>query len=398
MSTVARKPAAANPTAVEPNELIARNELALLSASSDAISGRMLSQAGSKNWRTVAARKSSPYIATMPPSLPSRSKAIGIMRTKRPRRRSDASRIRLRSKRSTKTPANSPTNRVGSAATMSTRPTLSAEPVSLKTRMPAARSVSDEPMVETSCADHIRLKSRLRKMANIGPESTGQWRPESVPRGTPAEKYSLAREQPALQLETCRAPAPRAAAVATEGAVAGDDAMARDHEPDRASPDGTADGPSRPRPIDHPRDLPIARGDSGWNPTDRLEDAAVPRRPIRDVDGERLQAREVAGDERPQGRRRRLEVRRGSRPPFGARRRGLLPHCDRRDMEPPLQLPREQVRRGEVVERGDAALGRGKGDRPPRRRDRRGANDLCHRRQGTAPRVGARAAVYSGGV
>src|SRR5215218_6530982 len=31
--------------------------------------------------------------------------------------------------------------------------------------MPAARSVSEEPAVETSCATHIRAKSRLRNTA-----------------------------------------------------------------------------------------------------------------------------------------------------------------------------------------------------------------------------------------
>ena len=33
--------------------------------------------------------------------------------------------------------------------------------------MPAARSVSADPMVETSWADHIRLKFRFLKMRNI---------------------------------------------------------------------------------------------------------------------------------------------------------------------------------------------------------------------------------------
>jgi hypothetical protein len=56
MSTLDRKPARAKPTAVEPNELIDRNEFAEASSSSDAISGMMLSQAGSKNCRTIAAK------------------------------------------------------------------------------------------------------------------------------------------------------------------------------------------------------------------------------------------------------------------------------------------------------------------------------------------------------
>ena len=66
--------------------------------------------------------------------------------------RSDAIMIFLRLYRSTKTPASSPTTRLGIAVTISVRPTASADPVSRKTKMPAARSVSDEPTVETSWA------------------------------------------------------------------------------------------------------------------------------------------------------------------------------------------------------------------------------------------------------
>src|SRR5262245_785714 len=216
MFTVDRKPASAKPTAVEPNELIARNELALLSSSSEAISGRTLSQAGSKNCRTVAERRSRPYIAHMPLSFPRASKASGIRTTIPARSRSDASRIFFRSNRSTNTPANRPTKRVGIAATMRTRPTWSAEPVRFQTRMPAARSVSDEPMVETSCASHIRLKSRLRKMANIVGESIDRRSGDSVflayDRG-PGDLDALAGEQLALEGQAGLPPAPPAAAV-----------------------------------------------------------------------------------------------------------------------------------------------------------------------------------------
>ena len=49
---------------------------------------------------------------------------------------------------------------------MSIKPTLRAEPVRRKMRIEAASEVSALPIVEISCADHIRLKLRLRKMAN----------------------------------------------------------------------------------------------------------------------------------------------------------------------------------------------------------------------------------------
>jgi len=41
---------------------------------------------------------------------------------------------------------------VGEGAPPGGKPTASADPVFSKMRMPAARSVSDEPIVETSCA------------------------------------------------------------------------------------------------------------------------------------------------------------------------------------------------------------------------------------------------------
>ena len=153
--------------AVEPNELIDRKEFAEVSSSSDAISGRTLSQAGSKNVRTVAARNRRTYITSIPVSLPNVVKPIGIRSTRMPRSRSEASRIRFRLNRSTKTPAKRPTKSVGRAVTISTRPTFNAEPVSRNTRMPAARSVSAEPIVETSWASQSSEKSRFRKMANI---------------------------------------------------------------------------------------------------------------------------------------------------------------------------------------------------------------------------------------
>src|SRR3954447_2909379 len=53
-NTDARRPAPANPIAVEPNDAIWRNELAAASSSSVARSGMMLSLAGSKNCLTAA--------------------------------------------------------------------------------------------------------------------------------------------------------------------------------------------------------------------------------------------------------------------------------------------------------------------------------------------------------
>src|SRR3990172_8707465 len=50
---------------------------------------------------------------------------------------------------------------------MSTAPTAKADWVIRKMRMAAARSVSASPIVEMSWADHMRLKSRLPKIANI---------------------------------------------------------------------------------------------------------------------------------------------------------------------------------------------------------------------------------------
>src|SRR3954452_16631045 len=58
---------------------------------------------------------------------------------------------------------------------MNIRPTDSAEFVALKTRMPAARSVSAVPIVDTSWADHSSRKSRFRNTENVearGPAGT----------------------------------------------------------------------------------------------------------------------------------------------------------------------------------------------------------------------------------
>src|SRR4029079_9021925 len=66
-----------------------------------------------------------------------------------------------------------PTTRLGTAVAMSVSPTASAEFVSWNTRMPAARSVSAEPAVDTNCASHSSVKSRLRKTANADGRGVG---------------------------------------------------------------------------------------------------------------------------------------------------------------------------------------------------------------------------------
>ena len=57
--------------------------------------------------------------------------------------------------------------RLGTAVTIRVRPTARAEPVARQTKMPAARSVSEDPAVETSWASHSSEKSRRRKTANM---------------------------------------------------------------------------------------------------------------------------------------------------------------------------------------------------------------------------------------
>src|SRR5215212_2354627 len=91
----------------------------------------------------------------------------GTVRTSAPRRMSETWRIRFRLKRSTNTPANSPTNRVGTAVTISVMPTLSAEFVTRKTKIAAARSVSEDPMVETSWAVQSAANWRFRNTENM---------------------------------------------------------------------------------------------------------------------------------------------------------------------------------------------------------------------------------------
>src|SRR3954447_15319165 len=66
---------------------------------------------------------------------------------------------------------------------MNISPTDNAEPVALKTRIPAARSVSAVPIVETSWADQSSRKSRFRNTENV----LGRGAPGSSADGTPPE-------------------------------------------------------------------------------------------------------------------------------------------------------------------------------------------------------------------
>src|SRR4029079_19341975 len=93
-------------------------------------------------------------------------------------------------------------------------------------------------------------------MSNIGGESTERPRPESR---AGAQVDALPRQELALEVEARLPPAPPATAVAAERTVAGDDAMARNNEPDRAAPHTPTDRSCRTRLADHPRHLAVAR-------------------------------------------------------------------------------------------------------------------------------------------
>src|SRR5262249_27004375 len=153
------------------------------------------------------------------------------------------------------------------------RPTSRAEPVTRNTRIAAARSVSDEPMVDTSWAVHIRLKSRFRKMANIGRESIGRMAPRS---GVRARARPFSGGAPAFAVDRRLAAAPPAAAVATERAVTGDDPMTGDHQADRAAADRATDGPRRPGLADHAGDLAVAGRRAGRDAPHGIEHEAIP--------------------------------------------------------------------------------------------------------------------------
>src|SRR6185369_3497307 len=128
-------------------------------------------------------------------------------------------------------------------------------------------------------------------MSNIGGESTERPRPESR---AGARLDALPRQELALEVEARLPPAPPATAVAAERTVAGDDAMARDHEPDRAAPDSPTDRARRAGLADHPRHLAVARRRSRGNAPDGSQHETVPRRPVLQVDGQGIEGGQVA--------------------------------------------------------------------------------------------------------
>ena len=120
----ARKPAAAKPTAVEPNWAMAMIALAAPSSSSLAISGSTLSLAGEKNWVTDAESMTITYSQMM-----FRLTMNGMVATSPARSRSAVIMIALRLNRSTTIPAIRPKISVGTAVAISISPTLRADPV-----------------------------------------------------------------------------------------------------------------------------------------------------------------------------------------------------------------------------------------------------------------------------
>src|SRR5260221_9312874 len=104
--------------------------------------------------------------------------------------------------------------------------------------MPAARSVSDDPTVETSWATQSSEKSRLRKTANMdgaGAVATVKRSSPAIPRGRPAslavprsDVDPFPQEQVSLHRESMGQVAPTVAAPAAEGSVGGDDPVAGD--------------------------------------------------------------------------------------------------------------------------------------------------------------------------
>src|SRR6185436_8631053 len=132
---------------------------------------------------------------------------------------------------------------------------------------------SAEPAVETSWASHSRVKSRLRKTANM--DGAGATAAVIVPPGRTGfggggasrsltvharNRYALAKQQKPLPVEPVLDRAPAVAAVAAEGAVGRDDPVTRDQEADRVAPHRAADGASRPGHPDASGDLAVARG------------------------------------------------------------------------------------------------------------------------------------------
>ena len=198
-----------------------------------------------------------------------------------PRSRSDGSRIRLRLKRSTKTPANRPKKRVGIAVTMSDEADVQRRAGELEDqdaggevgqRGPDRRDQLRQPeQREVALPEDGEHRARVYRAA-AGPESVRARPPRP---GQPISTPSRASSSRFSSRPACAA-APPAAAVAAEGAVAGDDPMARDHEPDRVAPDCAAHRAGRAGLADHPRDLAVAGGRARRDLPDGAEDEAVP--------------------------------------------------------------------------------------------------------------------------
>ena len=324
-----------------------------VSSSSDAISGqdalpgRIEELADGRRQRT-AGRTS----AIIPVSWPSASNASGITRTMSPRRRSEASRIRLRSNRSTKTPANRPTNSVGIAVTISTRPTFERRAGQLEDEdaggeVGQRRADRRDELGRATCSE----KSRFRKMANIAAESTGAAAAGITAmaraRGAPMCTPSRASSSRFSSRPACAA-APPAAAVAAERAVAGDDAMARD----RRGRSGC--GRRRRRPLAPRR---ACRSSARPRRSSRSRRAGCSRTAprTRAVPGRRGRRGRGAGRRGRRGRRRGSALRRregasrGARPPRGRRRR--VGEVDGRGAEPALEALDERLVGDELVQR-----------------------------------------------
>src|SRR5262245_14200372 len=171
--------------------------------------------------------------------------------------------------------------------------------------MPAARSVSAEPLVEISWESQRSVKLRLRNTANMDgwaaaalvkdPSLWRTWARQSPPdpplgpgRVTLGESVArslvgrIGRCQPfhaqegPLQLLAFVVATPGIPAVAAERAVTGDHPVARDDDPDRVPADRATDRPSRPAPADHARHAAVALRPAPWNPPDTAEDEPVP--------------------------------------------------------------------------------------------------------------------------
>ncbi len=129
--------------------------------------------------------------------------------------------IFLRSKRSTTTPASNPTTRAGATVAAAISPTLSAEFVRWKIRMPAPAISRASPIVETNCPVQRSVKLRRRKTANaegwdsggaatvvivgslVTGHASGRWRPvarsvvEACPRIHAVRRFHAVLPRPA---------------------------------------------------------------------------------------------------------------------------------------------------------------------------------------------------------